>query len=34
MLFNCSTSEQNKELVLPMPMKANLNLWEVLAASR
>lgn len=34
MLPNLSISEQNKELVLPMPVKANLNLWGVLAASR
>lgn len=31
MLFNLSISEQKKELVLLMPMKANLNLWGVLA---
>lgn len=34
MLINLSISEQNKELVLSMPVKANLNLWGVLAASR
>lgn len=34
MLFDLSIRERNKELVLLMPVKANLNLWGVLAASR